>query len=111
MVTVIFAAYAVGVSASLYLIGHLSDSFGRRRVIVVALLIELLSAFMFLLWNDTAGLIRGARGLGHRDAICAIAPRPPRTSGSCAASRGRVARHRGRRCGLARHRADSRSDR
>ena len=66
MVTVIFAAYAVGVSASLYLIGHVSDWFGRRRMIIVALLIELLSAFMFLLWNDTTGLIvaRIVSGIG-----------------------------------------------
>lgn len=57
MVTVIFAAYAVGVSASLYLVGHVSDWLGRRGVIIAALLVELLSALLFLLWNDTLGLI------------------------------------------------------
>jgi hypothetical protein len=36
MITVIFAAYAVGVIASLFLAGHLSDWLGRRRMAVIA---------------------------------------------------------------------------
>src|SRR5690349_13850427 len=32
MITVIFAAYAVGVIGSLFLAGHISDWFGRRRL-------------------------------------------------------------------------------
>jgi MFS family permease len=57
MITVIFAAYAVGVMASLYLAGHISDWLGRRRVILASVLIEALSAVIFLVWNDPAGLI------------------------------------------------------
>jgi MFS family permease len=57
MITVIFAAYAVGVMASLYLAGHISDWLGRRRVILASVLVEALSAALFLVWNDPAGLI------------------------------------------------------
>jgi len=57
VLTVIFAAYAVGVMLSLYLAGHLSDRFGRRRVILAALLLDLISAILFVVWNDVAGLI------------------------------------------------------
>jgi MFS family permease len=57
VLTVIFAAYAVGVMLSLYLAGHVSDRLGRRRVILGSLLINLLAAILFLVWNDVAGLI------------------------------------------------------
>jgi MFS family permease len=57
MITVIFAAYAVGVVASLFLAGHLSDWAGRRRMILLAVLTNMISGFMFLLWPATAGLI------------------------------------------------------
>ncbi|TCO50652.1 MFS transporter [Actinocrispum wychmicini] len=57
MITVIFAAYAVGVMASLYLAGHVSDWLGRRPVIISALLAEAMSAVLFLLWPDVPGLI------------------------------------------------------
>lgn len=66
VVTVIFAAYAVGVIASLFLIGHLSDVAGRRRMVLIAVLIEIVSAALFLVWNDVAGLIvaRTLSGIG-----------------------------------------------
>ncbi|WP_233189239.1 MFS transporter [Subtercola sp. Z020] len=57
VVTVIFAAYAVGVIVSLYLAGHVSDWLGRRRVLVVAVLVSALSAVLFLAWPDVPGLI------------------------------------------------------
>jgi MFS family permease len=57
LVTVIFAAYAVGVMLSLYLAGHVSDWLGRRRVLLAGLLAEALSAALFLLWPDVPGLI------------------------------------------------------
>lgn len=65
-VTVVFAAYAFGVMASLYLAGHLSDRLGRRRVALAAVLLELLSAGVFLLWPEVPGLIiaRFVSGLG-----------------------------------------------
>ncbi len=66
MITVIFAVYAVGVAASLYFVGHVSDWLGRRRIIIAALLVELLAALMFAVWNDTVGLIaaRVVSGIG-----------------------------------------------
>ena len=57
VVTVVFAAYAVGVIASLFLIGHLSDWAGRRRMVLVAILLEIVAAALFLVWNDVTGLI------------------------------------------------------
>ena len=36
MITIIFAAYALGVIASLFLVGHVSDWLGRRRMAVIA---------------------------------------------------------------------------
>ena len=57
VITVIFASYAIGVMASLYLAGHVSDWLGRRRVALVAVLAEALSAAVFLLWRDVPGLL------------------------------------------------------
>ena len=57
MITVIFAAYAVGVVASLFLAGHLSDWAGRRRVLLLAVLTNMASGVLFLTWPATAGLI------------------------------------------------------
>lgn len=57
LVTVIFAAYAVGVVASLLLAGHTSDWLGRRRLMLAALLVSLVSGVVFLTWPTTAGLI------------------------------------------------------
>jgi MFS family permease len=47
-VTVVFAAYAVGVVASLVLAGHVSDQVGRRRILIPALALELVAAALFL---------------------------------------------------------------
>ncbi|MEO3820531.1 MFS transporter [Plantactinospora sp. B24E8] len=57
MVTVAFAAYAVGVVVSLFLAGHVSDWLGRRRVLVPAILLEVVAAVLFLLWPDLPGLV------------------------------------------------------
>jgi MFS family permease len=57
MITVIFASYAVGVVGSLFLAGHLSDWAGRRRMILLAVLTNMLSGVLFLIWPATAGLI------------------------------------------------------
>src|ERR1700742_212153 len=57
MVTVVYAVYAVGVIASLFLGGHVSDWIGRKRVFVPALLINVLSAVIFVLAPSLAGLI------------------------------------------------------
>jgi len=57
VITVIFAAYAVGVMLSLYLVGHVSDWVGRRRMLVIAVVVSIVSALMFLLWPEVPGLI------------------------------------------------------
>lgn len=59
MVSVIFAAYAVGVTGSLFLAGHISDWLGRRRIAAVALTINMLSGLIFLIWPSVPGLIAG----------------------------------------------------
>lgn len=66
MVTVAFAAYAVGVIASLFFAGHVSDWVGRRRVLIPALLLEVVAAVLFLTWTSLPGLIvaRVVTGLG-----------------------------------------------
>jgi MFS family permease len=59
LITVIFAAYAVGVTLALFLAGHVSDRLGRRRTLVPAVLASLLSAVVFLCWRDLPGLLLG----------------------------------------------------
>ncbi len=57
MVTIVYAVYAVGVIASLFLAGHISDWVGRRRVLVGALLVNVASALLFIFFPSLAGLI------------------------------------------------------
>ena len=57
MITVIFAAYAVGVIASLFLAGHLSDWLGRRRLAVIAVAVNVASGVIFLVWPSVPGLL------------------------------------------------------
>ncbi|MFI5934499.1 MFS transporter [Actinoplanes sp. NPDC051494] len=65
-VTVAFAAYAVGVVISLFLAGHLGDSLGRRRILLPAIGLEIVSAVLFIVWPALPGLIvaRVISGLG-----------------------------------------------
>ncbi|WP_106126884.1 MFS transporter [Pseudosporangium ferrugineum] len=65
-VTVVFAAYAVGVVTSLLLAGHISDRTGRRRVLLAAIGLESLAAVLFLTRPDLPGLLlaRFVTGLG-----------------------------------------------
>jgi MFS family permease len=65
-VTVVFAAYAVGVAVSLFLVGHMSDAYGRRRVLVPALSLNIVASALFLLWPALTGLLvaRVISGLG-----------------------------------------------
>src|SRR5918998_1391688 len=55
LITVIFAAYAVGVVLALFFAGHISDWLGRRRTLIIALLASLVSAGLFLVWRDLTG--------------------------------------------------------
>ncbi|MFI7617432.1 MFS transporter [Nonomuraea terrae] len=57
MVTVAFAAYSVGVVISIFLAGHVSDWRGRRRILLPAILLQTVSAVLFLVWPDLPGLI------------------------------------------------------
>ena len=57
MITVIYAVYAVGVVGSLFLAGHLSDWIGRKAILVPALLVNVLSAVIFIYEPSTAGLL------------------------------------------------------
>jgi MFS family permease len=57
VVTLIFAAFAVGVVFSLFLIGHISDLAGRRRMAIIALLASAAAAVVFILWSSVPGLV------------------------------------------------------
>lgn len=52
MITIVFAAFAVGVAVSLYFAGHVSDWIGRRRMLIIAVLISAGAAALFIVWND-----------------------------------------------------------
>jgi MFS family permease len=56
-ITAVFAAYAVGVTISLFLVGHLSDVYGRKRVLLPGLALAALTAVSFVLWRDLPGLL------------------------------------------------------
>jgi MFS family permease len=57
LVTVIYAAYAIGVVGALALAGHLSDWYGRKRLLVPAAVFTVASAVVFLAWKDVPGLL------------------------------------------------------
>jgi MFS family permease len=59
MITVVFAVYAIGVIAALLLAGHLSDLYGRRRLLLPAVGITILSALVFLASKSLAALLIG----------------------------------------------------
>ena len=56
-VTVVYAVYALGVIGALLLAGHLSDWYGRRRLLLPALGIAIVSAIVFVASKGLAGLI------------------------------------------------------
>jgi MFS family permease len=57
MLTVIYAAYAIGVIGALALAGHLSDWYGRRRLLIPAVAFTVASAIVFLTWKSVPGLL------------------------------------------------------
>ncbi len=65
-ITVAFAAYAVAVAISLVLAGHLSDVYGRRRLLVPALALNVVAGLVFVVWPALPGLLvaRVLSGLG-----------------------------------------------
>ena len=65
-ITVAFAAYAVAVAISLVLAGHLSDTYGRRRLLAPALALNVVAGLVFVAWPALPGLLvaRVLSGLG-----------------------------------------------
>jgi MFS family permease len=57
MVTVVYAVYAVGVLGAQVLAGHLSDWYGRQRLLLPSLGLAIVSALIFLLSKSLAGLL------------------------------------------------------
>jgi MFS family permease len=55
-ITLVYAVYAIGVIVSLFLAGHLSDWAGRRRIFVPALLLNVVSACVFITEPGLVGL-------------------------------------------------------
>ncbi len=56
-VTLVFAAYAIGVVISLFTAGHVSDWMGRRRILIPAVLVNMLAGVLFLVWPALPGLL------------------------------------------------------
>ncbi|HSS62302.1 MAG TPA: MFS transporter [Candidatus Limnocylindrales bacterium] len=73
--TEVFAVYALALLVALLLTGSLSDSIGRRPVILVALAIQLASMAIFVFAGDTAWLFAGriAQGVATGIATSALA--------------------------------------
>src|SRR5437868_12039243 len=63
--TLVYATYALGVLASLLLVGAVSDDVGRRPVLLVALALLMLSTALFIFAASLAWLFvaRGLQGL------------------------------------------------
>ncbi|MFI9081758.1 MFS transporter [Streptomyces sioyaensis] len=58
-VTVAFAVLVVGTSVGFVALGHLSDRFGRRRVVVPALGVGIAAALVLVFWTGLPGLLTG----------------------------------------------------
>ncbi|MBB2938567.1 MFS family permease [Amycolatopsis bartoniae] len=56
VITLIYGAYTLGVAASLFFTGHLSDLHGRRPLLLAALAAAATSAVVFLSWPELPGL-------------------------------------------------------
>jgi MFS family permease len=55
-VTLIYSAYAIGAVSTLFLAGHTSDWYGRRRLLLGAIAPAAVSAVVFLVWRAEPGL-------------------------------------------------------
>lgn len=59
IITLVYAVYAAGLLASLLLVGHVSDWYGRRPVLVPALATGLLAALVFASSGSLPALVAG----------------------------------------------------
>jgi MFS family permease len=57
MLTVVYGIYAAGVIGTLFLGGHVSDWVGRKRILIPALLVDVVSAAVFLAAPSLPGLL------------------------------------------------------
>ncbi|WP_051229120.1 MFS transporter [Pleomorphomonas oryzae] len=73
MITIIFAIYAIALLATLLFCGSLSNHWGRRRVILTALAIQLLSMGLFFLAQDAAWLLAARLVQGLATALATTA--------------------------------------
>ena len=55
--TVVYAVYVTGVTTSLLLAGHVSDWYGRKAVLIPALIVAAAGAVLFITWQSLAGLL------------------------------------------------------
>ncbi len=55
--TVVYAVYVTGVTASLLLAGHVSDWYGRKVVLIPALVVAAAGAVLFITWQSLGGLL------------------------------------------------------
>jgi MFS family permease len=86
--TVIYAVYAAGALAALLIAGRLSDHLGRRRVVIVALVVQILGLALFIAARGEASLFiaRILQGVATGIASGAISAwmvdlQPPETPG------------------------------
>jgi MFS family permease len=56
-ITLVYAVYAVGVTASLLLAGHVSDWYGRKAVLIPALTLAVAAAALFISRQSLTGLL------------------------------------------------------
>src|SRR5215218_6295378 len=56
-ITIVYAVYSAGVVTSLLLAGHVSDWYGRRAVLIPALVLAGVAASVFIAWQSLAGLL------------------------------------------------------
>lgn len=73
MLTVAFAAYALALLLALLIAGRLSDHVGRRPVISIALILQLIAMASFLYANDASWLIAARIAQGFATGIATAA--------------------------------------
>jgi MFS family permease len=56
-ITLIFAAFSLGSTLSLFLAGHISDWHGRKRILLPGIAVSAAGGAVFLLWRSVAGLL------------------------------------------------------